>query len=347
MRVPRQGDSAAADDPMRLQASPVDLSDGRPQLESADASPVARTGRIASIDRLRIVAAVGIVWFHTEGAPGGRIGYAGLPIFLLIFFSLVALHGQTDTARRFLSRRWDRLLKPWLFWSLVYGVCRLVNSVRLGEAGYFRGLLSLNVLVTGTNIHLWYLPYSFVLGLVAYAVSSWTLRVKPVVIIMISLGVGALTLVGCAFFMSAYRLVEPIPQWEFGLAALPLGFAIGACMRLPPGPNRTWFLRVICLVVSGICCVLSMAGHAGLAVPYGIALVLVCAAYLWQGNRDIFVTKVAPLTFGIYLIHPLVAYGMKMFVPVDQHHIILIIANVCISGVVTLSLRGTPVRRFL
>lgn len=329
---------------MRSHVSPANLNDANLRSESTGASGTARMLRIVSIDRLRIAAAVGIVWFHTEGAPGRRIGYAGLPIFLLIFFSLVALHGQTDTARRFLSRRWDRLLKPWLFWSLVYGACRLVDSARVGEVS---GLLSLNVLVTGTNIHLWYLPYSFVLGLIAYAVSCWTLQVKPVVIIMISLGLGALVLTGCAVCMSAYRPVEPVPQWEFGLAALPLGFAIGACLRLPPGRSRTRFLLVICLVMSAVCLVLLMAGYAGLAVPYGIALVSVCTAYLWQGNRSVFVMKVAPLTFGIYLIHPLVAHAMKMFIPMDQHYIILIVANVCISGVLTLGLRGTPVGRFL
>jgi len=52
-----------------------------------------RSERIVSIDGLRILAAVGIVWFHTDGAPFRQIAYVGLPVFLLIFFSLIPNHG--------------------------------------------------------------------------------------------------------------------------------------------------------------------------------------------------------------------------------------------------------------
>jgi peptidoglycan/LPS O-acetylase OafA/YrhL len=43
------------------------------------AQPVAAQ-RVAGIDLLRILAAVGIVWFHTEGAPCRQIGYAALTV---------------------------------------------------------------------------------------------------------------------------------------------------------------------------------------------------------------------------------------------------------------------------
>lgn len=86
--------------------------------------------RIGHIDTLRIIAAVGIVWFHTEGAPYRQIGYAGLPIFLLIFFSLITRRSYAETATHFLRRRYERLLKPWLFWSAVYGACRLPRPLR-------------------------------------------------------------------------------------------------------------------------------------------------------------------------------------------------------------------------
>ena len=43
---------------------------------------------IANVEGLRILAGFGIVWFHTENALGKSIGYAGLPVFLIIFCAL-------------------------------------------------------------------------------------------------------------------------------------------------------------------------------------------------------------------------------------------------------------------
>jgi len=97
--------------------------------------------RIANIDRLRIVAAVGIVWFHTMGAPYRRIGYTGLPIFLLVFFSLILRSTHADSTAQFLKRRWDRLMVPWLFWSIVYGLCRSVKAFSMMDWSGLRDVL--------------------------------------------------------------------------------------------------------------------------------------------------------------------------------------------------------------
>lgn len=303
--------------------------------------------RIASIDRLRILAAIGIVWFHTEGAPGRRIGYAGLPIFLLVFFSLITIRSETQTTTTFLRRRWDRLVKPWLFWSVVYGICKLSNAIRMGEADPLHDILLARVLVTGTSIHLWYLPYAFVLGLVAHVVGRRVAKGRRAVPALLATAVGILVLIGCTIGISGYRLAEPLPQWMFGLAALPLGYAIGKCAVVLRGRVRKSLLLITCLTASATCLLLSMAGHAELGIPYGISLVFVCMAHFWQGSADVFVAKVAPLTFGIYLIHPLAGYGMSLLFPSNPHYIVLIGVNVCVSALLTLGLRETPLRRFV
>jgi peptidoglycan/LPS O-acetylase OafA/YrhL len=56
---------------------------------------------------------------------------------------------------------------------------------------------------------------------------------------------------------------------------------------------------------------------------------------------------VAPLTSGIYLIHPLVGYGLKPFMGAGQHPAAFIILAVCVSAVVTLGLTKTPLKRFV
>jgi surface polysaccharide O-acyltransferase-like enzyme len=238
-------------------------------------------------------------------------------------------------------------VKPWLFWSVVYGICKLLNAIRMGEVNPLQDLLSAGVLATGTSIHLWYLPYAFVLGLAAHVVGRWVAKGRQMETVLLATVVGILVLIGCAIGISGYRLAEPLPQWAFGLAALPLGYAIGKCTVVPPSRVRKPLLLMICLATSATCLLLSMAGHAGLGIPYGISLVLVCMAYFWQGSADVFVAKVAPLTFGIYLVHPLVAYGISLLFPSNPHYAVLIGVNVCVSGLLTLGLRETPVKRFV
>ncbi|OHB66936.1 MAG: hypothetical protein A2Y77_18340 [Planctomycetes bacterium RBG_13_62_9] len=182
-------------------------------------APATSAARIASIDRLRILAAIGIVWFHTKGAPGRQIAYAGLPIFLLIWFSLVASRDPLPCVRDFLRRAWDRLLAPWLFWSVVYAACKLVACV---------------------------------------------------------------VLVACA----ALR-----------------------------------------------------------ATSYAIATVLVCLAYAWPSVGDSFVARVAPLTFGIYLIHPLAGYALRQSIAGALNPGAHVVCVVVMSGLVTLGLMHTPLRR--
>jgi len=127
--------------------------------------------RLASIDLLRILAVVGIIWFHTEGAPHRDIGYAALPVFLLLFFALITKQGQTYSTRRFLKRRWDRLLKPWLFWSVVYGVGRVTQAACDRDLSCLANLLSTETFLAGTYIHLWYLPYVFASGLLLHVLN--------------------------------------------------------------------------------------------------------------------------------------------------------------------------------
>ncbi len=87
-------------------------------------------------------------------------------------------------------------------------------------------------------------------------------------------------------------------------------------------------------------------------VPYSLAIVLVCLAYLWPVRSNAFIRAVAPLTFGIYLIHPLVMYGLKYSlmrsgaagVLGDGHYAVAIGLTACLAGAVTWALRKTPLR---
>jgi peptidoglycan/LPS O-acetylase OafA/YrhL len=303
--------------------------------------------RIASIDLLRIMATVGIIWFHTEGAPHVQIAYAGLPIFLLVYFSLITKQSRLHTTPQFLRRRWDRLLKPWLFWSAVYGVCRLVKAAHTMDVSSIERMLSLETFLVGTSIHLWYLPYAFASGLLIHVLNRRTLRINDTLVVLAATVAGAFVLAACAVSLPAYELAPPLPQWEFGLAAIPLGLAVGRSLAIPSRRVRMSLLSMICAATLATCAILTSFHLDSSAIPYGLAMVLVCLACGWQVNSNGFIAAVAPLTFGIYLLHPLVMYGLPHFFAAQGHYIAFIALTACISGVVTWGLMQTPLRRFV
>jgi peptidoglycan/LPS O-acetylase OafA/YrhL len=303
--------------------------------------------RVVGIDLLRILAAVGIVWFHTEGAPHAQIGYAGLPVFLLIFFSLVIKQSCAQTVAQFLTRRWDRLLKPWLFWCVVYGLCRLTKAAYALDWGPLERMLSLETFLAGTCIHLWYLPYAFASGLLIYKINRRLVRVNDTLVVLAATVIGVLTLAGGAVTLHVCELAPPLPQWGFGMAAIPLGLAVGRSLAIPARRVQMLLLSCVSAITLGAAAILVALDLDSSAVPYGLGVMLVCLAYSWQVNDNGFIAAVAPLTFGIYLLHPLVIRGLGSLLPPDGHYAAFIALTTSISGAATWVLMQTPLRRFV
>lgn len=303
--------------------------------------------RVANIDRLRILAAVGIVWFHTDGAPLRTVGYTGLPIFLLIFFSLIVRNTPSTDTLSFLKRRFNRLIVPWLFWSLVYGLSKAAKAICTTDMSSVHDMLSFERLLVGTHVHLWYLPYAFVLGCVMHEVNRRTWKLGHAAVSVAATAAGVFLLAAGPVGLLPGGNSPPVPQWNFGLAAVSLGFAIGRCLAIPSRNTRRLLLSIIAAATLPECIILNSAGFAGLAIPYGLAIVLVCAAYAWEASGDAFVTAVAPLTFGIYLIHPLIGIGLQHVLVASRYPAAFILLTAAISGLATLILTRTPLKRYV
>jgi len=304
------------------------------------------SARVANIDRLRILAAIGIVWFHTENAPYRHIAYAGLPIFLLIFCSLLTSHGKDVSTGEFFKRRWNRLMLPWLFWSAVYGLCRVAKAFFTGHAEPIESMFSAETLLAGTSIHLWYLPYAFLWGLIIHALNRRTsdLDAEPIIALSTAAGMALLAIHATGMWTN---LPRPLPQWEFGLAALPLGVALGKCHMVPSRDRQRLLLAGIALIVAIECQVLHRLGFGTSVVPHGIAVLLVCLAYGWpiQGGR--IALSMAPLAFGVYLIHPLVGHALRGVPQISGSYGLVIPLTVSVAALVTLILKRTPLKRFV
>lgn len=268
-------------------------------------------------------------------------------MFLLIFFSLIANRTGEDPTLDFLRRRRDRLLKPWLFWSAMYGLFRIAQAVCFGNVDSFREMLSLETILVGTHVHLWYLPYAFLSGSLVYAMHRRTLKTDHATATFIAMGIGLTLLSVHAIVSPSYRWMRPLPQWEFGLAAVPLGFAIGRCLLIPSRRTQQLLLSTIGLATLAVSAALMALGHTASAVPYALGTVLVCLAYARRANDSAIVAALAPLTFGVYLIHPLINYVLRQLIASEQHYGAFIGLTVCFSGLVTMLLMKTPVRRFV
>ncbi len=320
--------------------------------ESAPAAVPVPQERVAGIDLLRIMAAVGIIWFHIEGAPYRMIGYAGLPAFLLIFFSLVIRQSPSRTTAQFARRRWQRLLEPWLFWSLVYGGCRLAKAAATADWRPLHEILSVQTLFIGTSIHLWYLPYAFVLGLLLHILNKRLAAVNHAAVVVAATGVGVVTLAACTVDLAGRAATPPLPQWEFGLATLGLGLAIGRSLAVPSRRTQVRLLLLISGATLGVCALLLSRGFGSTALPYCLAVLLVCLAYLCSVRSNAFIRTAAPLTFGIYLVHPLVLYGLTHSllrggpagVFADGYYVVAILLTTCLAAALTWALTKTPLR---
>lgn len=158
------------------------------------------------VDYCRFIAALGIVWFHTD-APGERLAYIAVPFFVLLL-SLPSRASLADRARR--------LLVPFVVWSGIYAALRMSSALHSGEDLF--GWWQPSMVLTGTSIHLWFLPFAFLVAVVAPV-----LRKTKAVLVLPVLAAGALA--AGALALLGGPLAYPWYQWSFGLIPALVGFA--------------------------------------------------------------------------------------------------------------------------
>lgn len=102
-----------------------------------------------------------------------------------------------------------------MVWSLIYALAKAALALKRHEAPF--AWFEPRMLLTGTQIHLWFLPFAFVLGLAYRRIGSCALMMAVPV-------VGALLALGVADMHEA-----PFAQWLYGLVPLSLGYCYFRC----------------------------------------------------------------------------------------------------------------------
>jgi len=319
-------------------------------------SPIASgQHRIANIERLRILSAFGVASFHTHDWFPRSFGVVGFIVLLLSFCVFVVNrpepYGFTDLAKR----KAERLLKPWLFWSLVYGAVGLAKMIYLDVP--FSDVFSATMLLTGTRIHLWFLPFGFVAALLLVLVHRRMPKTPEIFNIVAAALVGMLCVFGCSVIQSGVQLPVPLVQWTLGFPAIPLGLAIGRTTVLPnPRDRRNLYLFVVFSTVAAYtaCTVVTWLQHgvwfddgSEFAVRYCISIAVLCSALHWQGSLGPISGTLGSLSYGVYLAHPLVLVFVNRTAIAVHHPLVLLFLVLAASMLITLVLKRTELRQFV
>ncbi|WP_373651891.1 acyltransferase family protein [Schlesneria sp. DSM 10557] len=296
----------------------------------------ARSNRNVALDLLRIVSALGVVWFHCKG-PGKFLAYAGLPALIALSLGLATAPGASAPFSLMVVKRAKRLLLPWLFWCAVYGGANLIKSQGLKEIS--RHPANEWAFLAGTSLHLWYLPFAFLVTCLArplLAYIYYSERTAGATAVMLVSGTTAI----CAWILETTTFPAPFGQWVFGFPAV----AVGLSLPHSGGLSRKT-LRVVSLVLAvSIGC---LATHSpAFYIPCILGTAAIGAAWLVHIPALGCISWLAGLSFGIYLVHPFVQFLTCRLTPLHEGGLLAILV-ILISIAVTDGLKRTPLRHFM
>lgn len=263
------------------------------------------------MDLVRLLAAIAIVWLHTFGGTPAVVGRFAVPFFSASIGFLVVLQGfrRPETpAAGFTRKRALRLLLPFYVWLVIYAAVRGLAS------GFTEHVqpppISLWVLWNGTAQHLWFLPYAFVLSLLAFAATRLSLAAPRS---------GAIVLTVAA--VVCLLTPNPLPveaAWycpRLGFDTLPAGLA-GMALAVAwstPGlwrPRPSWWYLLVTVACLATIVLLGRTRSGPLENVAGFAALLACLAPslpAWM----VVPTRYAALPYGIYLCHVLFLEGLQ------------------------------------
>ena len=222
--------------------------------------------RNQNIELVRIAAAIGIVLFHS-GAPAAALGYSGL-----IAFTALSTYFANSNAKKLANR----ILVPWLFWSVFYCIWRYAAD---GNP-FHDGLSIVQSIFYGT--HLWFLPFIFIVNLF---VSQLRTKHLPLICALLALAF----LVATPWWRELEQSFEPpISQFLHALPAALMGVAL-----------RTRVGLAICSVGLCLCWFWNVSG---VSIPYVVGGGAVIASILLpRPHWDI--GGISACMLGVYLVH--------------------------------------------
>jgi|GEM_PF-4479842 len=238
------------------------------------------------IEIFRILSAFGIVWFHSGIDIGRDIAYGGLIYFLIIS----AYFATISTRSHSIIERAERLLIPFLLWSLFYG------SIHFITKGYFfpENYTFVSKVLASPSIHLWFLPFVF-FSLIAIDNLRQIISKKWVVT---AIGLTAISLILFSPKWREISFIPPLGQYIHAFPAILIGIFLGVMHQI-----RIKWILIIGIIASIV--IMIYKKEPGVGIPYLTGFIP--CYFLFKGNRinnkKSLLLNISSATYGVYLLH--------------------------------------------
>lgn len=280
----------------------------------------------SSLDLLRLLSAFAVIWLHvsagvatTHPDPASLAWWTGnladafsrwcVPMFILISGRLLLSNPVNADPLPFYRKRAGRVLLPLLFWTLLYLAFRFYDEPGFGWKTALRSVLN-----GSPYFHLWYLYMIVCLYLFAPFLRT----------LVAHLDRGALwLLIGICFLLTTGNLLlegQPVTLWLSFI--LYLGYFL-AGYALPELAGRwrrrrliTVFVAAGLTIAAGVALLLPGIGPRAWDLMYHylnplVAVMAFCLFLFVTSSQEppasatVWIARLAPLSLGIYLFHPL------------------------------------------
>jgi len=344
------------------------------------------------IDYLRVIAAIAVIIIHVTAGflinsnTGTIDWWIGLyfdgamrfcvPLFVMISGSL--LLSKRYSLKDHLKKRFQKVLLPFIFWSIIYILYDLIFPVLKGDSIYFMPSLKYitSGLFFGVRGHLWYVYMILGLYLFIPYLQKWTSQYKKNEMYLF-LSLWSVTLIVNWFISSApgakgYSFVRGFDLSYFSgfVGYLVLGFFLYKNNFLN---NKMGNFYLICLIVLGL--MITYFGTYYISKPTGlfksnffryltpnVAMVSIGLFLLFKNNfNKIFpqrlinsvLQNISKYSYGIYLSHVFVL-GMLRHIGINRHFINPLIGTIStttscllLSLIITIIINKLPFGKFV
>jgi Acyltransferase family len=288
----------------------------------------------ALVDYARFLGAIAIIYFHLK-LPSGQYGLTALSMFTtLAFYYLSSSTGGVSLGDSTLLRA-KRIMIPWLVWSIIYGLLKVLDTWAYPHP--LAEEFSWWMLLTGTAIHLWFLPYLFLSGTLALGVFKF-IDLSKLSILALSAAYVVLCLLA-SFVLQQGKVGVPFVQWLSVLPASVLGIVLSTRPL-----NSSHFLGFSALSFLTFAFQLSSGLTAG-SIQLLISSLISIAALSFTLSRTPFSRDLAKSSLGVYLVHPLVASLLTRVVGLENQSLLLMTMTTAASLFLAIILSRTPILR--
>lgn len=274
--------------------------------------------RNESVDVVRLFAAAGIVFVHAaESEPLVRWGNFfrfAVPFYLfasLYFQSLSLRRNPERTLAQYTAIRLKRLYLPFLAWSVIYLLAHDLKRVLTGDSLL---PIQLSFLWTGTEYHLWFLPFLLLTSLVLAVIQRTFLqqdRSLRWVAIAVAIGAGlafAQVPMPASWGSTTDSSLFSYMQWWRAMSAACWAMAFAWFMTLGP----IVFSVTPVMGIAGIALVLACSLKQVLIdiqlIPRGLTGFgcMLAALTPWRGPAVAWLARYGRYGYGVYLCHVLI-----------------------------------------